>query len=96
MFDGEKLYRCPLVDYKNNPHYYSELFKLYSFREKSVLPEPGAYYDQPYFYTEAMLEMDSAMSDRHDIKEKTTKEKVKEEDKKVDELRNMGLNITKK
>lgn len=95
-FDGEKLFRCPLRPYKDDPQHYSELFKLYSFREKSILPEAGAYYDQPNYYVEMMLEMDSAIADRHDIKEVTNKEKLKDEDKKVDELRNLGFNIVKK
>lgn len=40
--------------------------------------------------------MDSAMSDRYDIKEKTNKEKLKDEDKKLDGLNALGLNIVKK
>lgn len=95
-FDGEKLWRCPLVAYKENPQHYSELFKLYSFREKGILPEEGAYYDQAIYYTEIMPEMDSAIADRYDIKEKTNKEKLREEDKKLDGLHSLGLNIKKK
>lgn len=40
--------------------------------------------------------MDSAMADRYDIKDKTNKEKLKDEDKKLDGLVGLGLNITKK
>lgn len=95
-FDGEKLFRCPLRDYKVNPHHYSELFKLYSFREKNILPEVGAYFDQPAYYIDAMLEMDSAMSDRHEVTEKTNKNRLVVEDKKVDDLKKLGFNIERK
>lgn len=36
------------------------------------------------------------MADRHDIKTVTNKEKLKDEDKKLDGLAGLGLNITKK
>lgn len=96
IFDGEKLTRCPLRDYKENPHHYSDLFRLYAFREKHILPEIGAYYDQPSYYLDAMLEMDSAMSDRHDVTEATNKNRLRAEDKKVDDLKNLGFNIERK
>jgi hypothetical protein len=60
------------------------------------LPESGAYYDQPSFYIECMLEMDGAMADKYDIAEKDKKVRIKEEDEKLDKIRALGLNITKK
>jgi hypothetical protein len=92
FFDKEYMTRCPLRPYKDDPQYFSELFKLYSFKEKSILPEAGGYYDQPNFYTEAMLEMDSAISDSY-----TAKEDMKiEEDKKLKALGALGINFTPK
>ena len=68
------------------------MFKLYSFREKGILPEVGAYYDQPNFYLEAMQELDSSIADAGDVREE-----IKEhENKKVKQLNAMGIQFTQK
>jgi hypothetical protein len=95
-FDGEKINRCPLRPYKDDPGYYSELFKLYSFREKNVMAEVGGFYDQPNFYVEAMSEMDSALNDVQDVKEHTEKLLAREEDKKTNALAERGIVFTPK
>lgn len=84
--------RCPLRPYKENPQFYSELFKLYAFREKGVLAEAGGVFDQPNAYVELMVEMDGAISDSSDAKEDIKKE----EDERVQKLRAMGINFTPK
>lgn len=84
--------RCPLRPFKENPQEYSEIFKLYSFREKGVLSEDGGFYDQPNYYVDAMCEMDSSISDSYNIKD----ELKAEEDKKTDALRAAGINFTPK
>lgn len=94
--DGERLERCPLRPYKDNPFLFSELFKLYNFREKGILPDDGAYYDQANAYVELMLEMDSAIADRMDVKETYTKERNKQEDQKLDNIRALILNKDEK
>lgn len=90
-FDGEKVTRCPLRPYKDDPAYYSDIFKLYSFREKNVMPEVGGYYDQPNFYIEAMVEMDGAIGDVDDVREKSEKHFSAEEDKKTQALAERGI-----
>lgn len=79
-------------DYKENPAFYSELFKLYSFREKNVMAEAGGFYDQPNYYIDAMSEMDSALADVDNTKEGISKE----EDKKTQALAAMGIVFTPK
>jgi hypothetical protein len=93
-FDGEKLTRCPLRSFKENPQDYSEWFRLYSFREKNLPAEVGGYYDQPNAYLEIMSEIDSASSEALDPDFK--KNMMKEEDKKTEELQKLGIPITKK
>lgn len=91
-FDKETITRCPLRPFKDDPQYFSDIFKLYSFREKGILPEQGAYFDQPSYYLEAMTEMDSAISDSYNIKDDIKAE----EDKKTKALQSMGINFTPK
>jgi hypothetical protein len=91
-FDGEKQTRCPLRPFKEEPQFYSDVFKLYAFREKGVLAEEGAFYDQPNYYVDLMTEMDSAISDSYTAKE----DMKKEEDNRVRQLQAMGINFTQK
>jgi hypothetical protein len=91
-FDKETITRCPIRPFKDNPGFYSDIFKLYSSREKGILAESGAYYDQANFYIEIMTEMDSAVSDSYTIKE----DMKAEEDKRVQSLSAMGINFTPK
>lgn len=92
-FDGEKITRCPLRPFKEDPGTYSEYFQLYSFREKNVMAEPGGFYDQPAVYIEIMSEMDSAMSDAMNPKKHSV---ATEEEDKVAGLQAIGINISKK
>lgn len=92
FFDGEKITRCPLRDYKENPSFYNDLFRLYSFREKNVMAEAGGFYDQPNYYIDVMTEMDSALADIDNTKDGISKE----EDKKTQELAARGIIFTPK
>jgi hypothetical protein len=92
FFDKDYMTRCPLRPYKEDPQFYSDLFKLYSFREKGILPEDGGYFDQPNYYIEAMVEMDSAIADSYTIKE----DMKAEENKKIKALQAMGIQFTEK
>lgn len=91
-FDGERITRCPLRPYKEDPQFFSDIFKLYSFREKGILAEEGGFFDQPNYYVEVMVEMDSCISDSYNIKD----EIKAEEDKKTQALRAAGINFTPK
>lgn len=93
-FDGEKITRCPLRPFREDPRSFSEYFQLYSFREKNIPAEVGAFYDQPAVYIEIMQEIDSAMSDSMspDFKKKI----LEDENKKVDALKSLGIPITPK
>jgi len=93
MFDGEKITRCPLRPFKEDPSTYSEYFQLYSFKEKNIMAEPGAFYDQPVVYIDVMTEMDTAMSDSMNPKRHAA---PPEEDEKLAALQGRGINITKK
>jgi hypothetical protein len=74
---------------------FSELFQLYSFKEKGVTPETGGFYDQPAAYIEAMGILDSAISDSMDPNR--SKNMVSpEDDKKLDGLKSLGIPITEK
>lgn len=92
-FDGEQITRCPLRPFKEDPSTYSEYFQLYSFREKNVMAEPGAFYDQPAVYIEIMSEMDSAMSDAMNPKKHPVSQA---EDDKLAGLKAKGIVITEK
>jgi hypothetical protein len=93
MFDGEKITRCPLRPFKEDPGTYSEYFQLYSFREKNVMAEPGGFYDQPAAYIEIMSEMDSAMSDSMNPKKHAV---APEEDEKLAGFKAKGFSISEK
>lgn len=55
------------------------------------MPEAGSYYDQPNVYIEAMVEMDSAISDRMSVEEEFKKRRIAPENNKVDELAAKGI-----
>lgn len=87
-FEGEFLDRCPLIHMRDNMAFYSEIFSLYSAREKGLFAEPGSYFDQPNAYNDLMSIVDIAISDS--FKEKQSREEwVKKEQEKLN--KSMGI-----
>ena len=91
-FDKKEITRCPLRPFKEDPQFFSDIFRLYSYREKGFMAETGGVYDQPNYYFEIMSDMDQAVSDSYTIKE----DMKREEDKQLEQLRKAGINFTKK
>lgn len=56
--DGEDTFACPRQPIRENPRYWSQLLKLYSFYKNGYLPQAGAIIDQSNHLIEAFRVLD--------------------------------------
>jgi hypothetical protein len=68
--DGETLTRCPMRSYFESPTSYMQIFEIYSWYKKGMLPEQGTYLDQAAAFVDIVRVIDKAVADANALKEK--------------------------
>jgi len=62
-FDGEEAWFCPKKPQYENSAFYAELFRLYRWHKKGLLPDAGTWMDQPIAFVTFMEIIDMAVSE---------------------------------